>query len=162
MYLSTFLVTPYSQQRPPSPASLSLAYSVPPFISPPSSSFFFFSSTEHPSSCLFCLVCFFLSVFLPVSLSPWCGVSGWGATLSDSNCTDVNDILLMLSATSDTGARRGHSAAQTQGCSQTTYRNSLKVKSDYEREKMRSRRGKMEGENGLVETMQVIMFMQID
>ena len=60
---------------------------------------------------------------LPVSLSPWCGVSGWGATLSDSDCTDVNDILLMLSATSDTGAPRGHSAAQMQGCRQTLYRN---------------------------------------
>lgn len=40
-------------------------------------------------------------------------VGGGGVTLSDSHCTDVNDILLMLSATLDTGARRGHSAAQT-------------------------------------------------
>lgn len=80
------------------------------------------SLTAHPSSCPpFCLSSFNLSVSLfcvSVRLRR-CGVSGSGATLSDSNCTDVNDILLMLSATSDTGARRGHSATQTQGWSQT-------------------------------------------
>lgn len=54
-----------------------------------------------------------LFLLLIICLSFWVSVSlcGWGATLSDSNCTDVNDILLMLSATSDTGAYRGHFAA---------------------------------------------------
>ncbi|TNN43335.1 hypothetical protein EYF80_046461 [Liparis tanakae] len=46
----------------------------------------------------------------------------------------------MLSATSDTGARRGHSAAQTQGCRQTLDRNRSAVKSDRERERRRRRR----------------------
>ena len=78
-----------------------------------------------------------LSLSLPLSpsLSTVVSVAG-DATLSESNCTDVNDILLMLSATSDTGARRGHSAAQTQGWSQTMYRNSSTVKSNCARERV--------------------------
>lgn len=96
-----------------------------------------------PSFVSFQYLSFFsLSVSLSLSLCP-CRVSGWGATLSDSNCTDVNDILLMLSATSDTGARRGHSAAQTQGCSQTAHRNRsiLKLDCDGERGRGGGRRG---------------------
>lgn len=106
----------------------------------PPPSFIFFPSLSS----------FFLSVSLSLSvcITPWCGVGGWGATLSDSNCTDVNDILLMLSATSDTGARRGHSAAQTQGCSQTMYRNRSTVKSDCEREWRREEEEEEEGEEG--------------
>lgn len=100
------------------------------------------------------------SPFLSRCLSPWCGVSGWGATLSDSNCTDVNDILLMLSATSDTGAQRGHSAAQTQGCSQTMYRNSLTVKLEWEtmrrRERKRSSKEEKEGERRAREEGQLL------
>lgn len=152
----------------PYPASLSLTnLSHPASISPLPLPHF---STDHPSPLclsLSLLLLFFVSrfaspqsPFLSRCLSPWCGVSGWGATLSDSNCTDVNDILLMLSATSDTGAQRGHSAAQTQGCSQTMYRNSLTVKLEWEtmrrRERKRSSKEEKEGERRAREEGQLL------
>lgn len=74
---------------------------------------------------LFCLISACLSVT---------GV----AALFDSSCADVNDILLMLNATSDTGARRGHPAAQTRGCSQTVYRNTQQNKRQDSSERCRS------------------------
>ncbi len=43
-------------------------------------------------------LCVSLSLFLHV----WWSTQGWGATFSERDCTDVNDILLVLSATSYT------------------------------------------------------------
>lgn len=48
-------------------------------------------------------LCVSLSLFLHV----WWSTQGWGATFSERDCTDVNDILLVLSATSYTSPWEG-------------------------------------------------------
>lgn len=58
-------------------------------------------STHYLIHCL--SVSFSLSLFLHV----WWSTQGWGATFSERDCTDVNDILLVLSATSYTSPWEG-------------------------------------------------------
>lgn len=54
--------------------------------------------TKHTFSYSLPVLCVSLSLFLHV----WWSHQGWGATFSERDCTDVNDILLVLSATSYT------------------------------------------------------------